>query len=92
MEQKYLRRLKNSFKTSSHTHNIKYKKQNFVMIILSRSPRNTTIHEDRKLPFVKETQLKTYSRHNSTLTHYPNPLIRLISQYIPLTDNIDASR
>ena len=46
--------------------------------------KNTTIHRDIKLPFVKGTLRKTYSRHHSTLTVHPNPLIRQIPLNMPL--------
>ena len=41
----------------------------------------TTIHRDIKLPFVKETLRKTYSRQHSTLTVHP---IRQIPFNMPL--------
>ena len=44
---------------------------------------NTTIHRDIKLPFFKDTLHKIYSQHNSTLTVYPNPLIRQIPLNMP---------
>ena len=46
--------------------------------------KNTTIHRDIKLPFVKDTLRKTYSQHHFTLTVHPNPLIRQIPLNMPL--------
>jgi hypothetical protein len=73
--------------SASHTHIDKIQVlQNRILRMALNAPwyvRNTTINKDIKLPFVTETLHNSYSRHHSTLTDHPNPLIRRIPQNMP---------
>jgi hypothetical protein len=73
--------------SASHTHIHKIQVlQNRILRMALNAPwyiRNTTIHKDIQLPFVIETLHKSYSRHHSSLTDHPNPIIRHIPQNMP---------
>ena len=72
--------------SNTHIHKIQVLQNNILRMAIDAPwfVKNTTIHQDIKLPIVKDTLRQTYSRHHSTLTVHPNPLIRQIPLNMPL--------